>query len=295
MNATKSFQFEHIKVNPIGDTLGAQVTGVDLTRDIPAPAFEEIETAFAQWSVIVFRNQIISPADQLRFARRFGELEINAFDKYGLEGHPGILKVSNIHNDGMAQGYADAGSFWHSDMSYTPTPPRLTMLYALEIPKDDAGNPRGDTQFASATAAYRSLDDPTRHTIDGLRAIHSFSAKKRGVKKAVVLSPEQVEANPPVAHPVARVHPVTGGKAIYVTADECTGIENMESEEAIALIARLAAHIVKPEHQYHHKWQVNDVLVWDNCAVQHVVNRDYEWPRDRRMMHRVTVNGSVPY
>ena len=286
--------YNKITVKPLGDRFGAEIGNVDLSNSIDDATFAEIEDAFVKWSVIVFRDQTMSPEGHMAFAQRFGELEINAFTKYALDGHPGILKLSNVIENGEAHGYADAGSFWHSDMSYTQTPPRLTMLYAIEIPFDENGNSRGDTMFASAQDAYDALDDKTKAQINNRKAVHFFGAKKRGVKKAVKLTQEQIDKNPPVSHPIARTHPISGRKAIYVTADECTGIEGMSEGDALPLLQRLSDHVVKPEFQYHHKWQIGDVLMWDNCAVQHVVNRDYEYPRDRRYLHRITVNGTVP-
>ena len=206
MNTLSTEAYSHISVNPLGKCFGAEIAGVDLSQPLPQTVFDEIEAAFATWSVVVFRNQVLTPDQQLVFARRFGALEVNAFDRYGLEGHPGVLKVSNIHEEGVPQGYADAGSFWHTDMSYTATPPRLTMLYALEIPHDDTGQPLGDTLFASAVAAYDGLDEETQQRIRGLRAVHDFSAKRRGVKKAVVISAAQIAANPPGGSP-DRPHP----------------------------------------------------------------------------------------
>lgn len=284
-----------IKITPLGATFGAEIRGVDLSKPLDETTFAEIDEAFATWSVIVFRDQKITPDDQLAFARRFGQLEINAFAKHALEGYDGVLKISNIVENGQALGYADAGSFWHSDMSYTKTPPRLTMLYALEVPLNADGTPKGDTWFASAVDAYDALDSTTRDHVEGRTATHFFGAKKRGVKTPVPVTQEQLDKNPPVDHPIARTHPVTGRKAIYVTADECTAISGLQEEEALPLLKRLSEHVVQAEFQYHHKWQVGDVLIWDNCAVQHVVNRDYEFPPDRRMMHRVTVGGSKPY
>jgi taurine dioxygenase len=287
--------YRTIEVVPLGDSFGAEIRNVDLSKDISSETFAEIEDAFVRWSVIVFRNQKITPEQHLTFAQKFGDLEINAFSKYALDGYPGILKLSNIIENGEPLGYADAGSFWHSDMSYTRTPPRMTMLYAIQIPFDDAGRSKGDTMFASAVDAYDALDEATREKINGRNAVHFFGAKKRGVKKPVQVTQEQIDKNPPVSHPIARTHPISGRKAIYVTADECTGIEGMPEEEALPLIERLSEHVVKPEFQYHHKWQIGDVLMWDNCAVQHVVNIDNEFPADHRYLHRVTVNGTVPF
>lgn len=283
-----------VTIKQLGEPIGAEIRGVDLGTELSDEVMSAIESALAQQSVIVFRNQAITPGQQLAFARRFGRLEVNAFDKHALEGHEGVLKVSNIREDGKELGYADAGSFWHSDMSYTKTPPRLTMLYALEIPMRN-GVALGDTLFASAVDAYDALDDQTKQRINSLSAVHDFSAKKRGVKTPVKVTPEQIGKNPPVVHPIARTHPVTGRKAIYVTADECTGIVGMDDAEASALLKALSAHVVEPRFQYRHKWQVGDFLIWDNCAVQHVVDRDYEFPPDRRMLHRCTVGGSIPF
>ena len=255
---------------------------------------QKIETILAEYAVVAFRNQKLTPKSLLTFARQFGKLEINAFGKHALEDYPGILKVSNIRHKNRDIGYADAGSFWHSDMSYTKTPPRLTMLYAIEIPKR-YGVSLGNTVFASAVDAYDALPKETQQKLDGLIATHDFAKKKRGVKNPVKLSSEQIAENSPVKHPVVRTHPITGRKSIYVTADECTGIDDMDQSEALTLIEELASFVIKPQFQYRHKWEVGDLLIWDNCSVQHVVDRNYDFPMDRRMLHRCTVNGSIPF
>ena len=283
-----------VDVAKLGPLIGAEVSGPDISTELSVESMSEIEKALAKYSVIVFRNQKISPDQQLVFARRFGSLEINAFDKHALEGHAGVLKVSNIRDGDKDVGYADAGSFWHSDMSYTKTPPRLTMLYALEIPMRD-GKVLGDTLFASAVDAYDALSMEMKEKIRNLKATHDFSAKRRGVKQPVKLSLEQIAKNPPVTHPIARTHPITRRKSIYVTADECTGIVGWDASESLPMLKTLSEHVVEPRFQYRHKWQVGDLLVWDNCAVQHVVDRNYQFPPDRRMLLRCTVNGSATF
>ena len=255
--------------------------------------FADIDRALAHHGVLVFREQRLIPERQLAFCERFGTVEVNAFDQYALPGHPGVLVVSNIVEDGRNVGYADAGSHWHTDMSYTATPPRCTALHAIEVPSDGGRN-LGDTLFANARAAWEALDEADRRRIEGLRAVHRFSAKERGVKRPVKLTPEQIARHPDVVHPVARTHPVSGAKALYVREGECVGIGGMPDEEALPLIKRLSDHIVRPEFQYRHRWRVGDLIIWDNCMVQHIALRDYEWPQ-RRLMHRVTVGGSVPF
>jgi len=272
--------------------VGAEIRGVDLVQGIDDATFAEIDAALSEHAVIFLRDQHITPAQQGDFSRHFGEIEINAFSKYALKENPAVLVVSNIKENGKDIGYADAGSHWHTDMSYTATPPRLTMLYAVEVPHRDA-KPLGDTWFASATTAYDDLSDDLKARLDGKRAIHRFGAKERGVKKPVELTPEQIAKNPDVVHPVVRSHPVTGRKALYLRKGECIGIEGMADAEALPLIEELSDRITRDEYIYRHSWQVGDLLMWDNALVQHWAPRDYEWP-DRRMMLRTTVNGSVP-
>jgi len=272
--------------------VGAEIRGVDLSRGIDDATFAEIDAALSAHAVIFLRDQRITPQQQVDFSRRFGEIEINAFSKYALEENPAVLVVSNIKENGKDIGYADAGSHWHTDMSYTATPPRLTMLYAVEVPHRD-GRPLGDTWFASAAAAYDDLPAAMKKTLDGKRAIHRFAAKERGVKKPVALTPEQIAKNPDVIHPVVRHHPMTGMKALYLRKGECIGIEGMPDHEALPLIEELSDLIVSDRYIYRHRWKVGDLLMWDNALVQHWAPRDYEWP-DRRMMLRTTVNGSVP-
>lgn len=281
-----------IELVPVDAAVGAEIRGVDLAQGIDDETFAEIDTALSEHAVIFLRDQHITPAQQVDFSRRFGEIEINAFNKYALKENPAVLVVSNIRENGKDIGYADAGSHWHTDMSYTATPPRLTMLYAVEVPHRDE-KPLGDTWFASATTAYDDLPDTMKRLLEGKRAIHRFAAKERGVKKPVALTPEQIAKNPDVVHPVVRRHPITGRKALYVRKGECIGIEGMADAEALPLIEDLSDRITRDKYIYRHSWKVGDLLMWDNALVQHWAPRDYEWP-DRRMMLRTTVNGSVP-
>jgi len=281
-----------IEIVPVDAVVGAEIRGVDLAQGIDDKTFAEIDAALSEHAVIFLRDQRITPAQQVDFSRRFGEIEINAFSKYALKENPAVLVVSNIKENGKDIGYADAGSHWHTDMSYTATPPRLTMLYAVEVPHRD-GRPLGDTWFASATAAYDDLPDAMKRMLDGKRAIHRFAAKERGVKKPVELTAEQIAKNPDVIHPVVRSHPITGRKALYVRKGECIGIEGMADAEALPLLEDLSDRITRDTYIYRHSWKVGDLLMWDNALVQHWAPRDYEWP-DRRMMLRTTVNGSVP-
>lgn len=287
-----------ISIAPTGAALGAEIRGVDLARELDAATFARIEDAFNRYGVIFFRRQNITVDQQIAFARRFGEVEINVNTQACLPGRPEVLLVSNIRENGRYIGLADAGTTWHTDMSAYACPPRCSILHAIEVPRAADGTVLGDTIFASAAAAYDALPPVLQARLEGKRSTHSYFAKMQARKAAVGLTREvtreHLDKTPPVAHPVFRTHPVTGRKCIYVTEGECTGIEGMEEAEALPLISGLHRHLIDPEFQYRHRWQAGDLLMWDNCTCQHLAVRDYG-ENQRRLMHRVTVNGSVPF
>ena len=278
-----------LEIRPTGAALAAEVRGIDLSQPLGDNIFGEIEHAYNEYGVIFFRKQQITPTQQVAFTRRFGEIEFNIFgERWSVPEYPEIVVVSNITDDGKSIGVRRAGENWHSDMCYTARPPRGTILYAIETPAL-YGLPLGDTEFASAAAAWDALPDSTRNRIEGRRAVFDFTGRKR----AFAPTPEEIERNPPVRHPIVRTHPKTGRKCLYVMRDDCTGIEGIAAEEADALICALADHIVKPQFIYRHQWQPGDLLMWDNCTVQHRAIQDYDLPQ-RRLMHRTTMGGAMP-
>jgi taurine dioxygenase len=281
-------------VTKSGAACGAEIA-CDLAQDIDEEAFREIERAFHDNIVVVFRRQILSSEQQIEFSRRFGELEIHIVKKYLLPGYPEILMISNIRNErGEHIGLADAGFTWHSDTSYRRRPSRCSLLYAKEVPQRN-GQPLGDTVFANAIAAYEALPENMKKRLAGLNAIHRYSARRRVADSPrPKLTKAQLDETPDIAHPIVRTHPYTGRKSLYVTAGECVGIENMPDDEAGHLIAELDAHCVRPEFLYRHKWQVGDLLMWDNTSSMHLAICDYALP-ERRLMHRTTVIGTVPF
>lgn len=278
-----------IEIIPTGAALGAEICGVNLAQPLDAAAFAMIEQAYNEHGVIFFRDQHITPLQQVEFTRRFGEIEFNVFgERWSVPGSPEIVVVSNATEDGRPVGVKRAGENWHSDMCYSARPPRGTMLYAFEVPKL-FGLILGDTEFASTAAAWDALPEPVKQRIDGLRATFDFSGRKR----AFPPTKAETDRYPPVKHPIVRTHPFTGRKCLYVMRDDCTAIEGMETEEAEAMIAALADHIVKPAFIYRHQWRPGDLLMWDNCTVQHRAIQDYDLPQ-RRLMHRTTMGGTTP-
>jgi taurine dioxygenase len=280
---------ENLQIKPLSEHVGAEISGINLAADLADDTFKKIDDAYNRDSVLVFRDQKLAPEQQIAFARRFGELEISPRTQFALPGHPEILVLSNIIENGKPIGNADAGRTWHTDMSYTKTPPRGSLLYALEIPIAN-GRALGDTVFASAAAAFESLPADKQASLLGLRAIHRGSAKKYAPGSKLG---DFVKDIPDIEHPVIRRHSVTGRKAIYVRDGECIGICGKPDEQGLPLIKELSDMVTRPEFCYRHQWRLGDLLMWDNSMIQHLAISDYQLPL-RRLMHRVTVNGTVP-
>jgi taurine dioxygenase len=283
-----------ISVTKCDAALGAEID-VDLSQPLDDATFREVEAAFHDNIVVCFRGQTLSNERHIEFSRRFGELEVHIVKKYLLPGHPEILLVSNIRNEaGEHIGLADAGFTWHSDVSYRQFPSRCSLLYAKEVPRRE-GVALGDTVFANCIAAYDALPAAMKRRLDGLKAIHRYSSRRRIENSPrPKLTAAQLAETPDIAHPIVRTHPFTGRKAIYVTAGECIGIDGMPEDEALDLIAELDAHCVRPEFLYRHRWRVGDLVMWDNASAMHLAICDYALP-ERRLMHRTTVIGSQPF
>ena len=276
-----------MKIVPSQDVIGAEIFGADLAQPLSDAEFDRIEATFNKHAVLCFRDQQLGEPQLIAFARRFGEVERIFLTHYAHPKYPEIMLVSNIKENGRDIGHADAGRVWHTDMSYTAQPPRATLLYALEVPVEN-GVTLGDTLFSSAADAHDSLPPEGRQRIAQLRTIHQVAGRRARTgtgQTDQALRHQQ----PAVVHPVVRTHPHTGRKCPYVSKGECEGIEGIPQDEALALIDELADRTVAPEFRHIHRWRVRDLLMWDNCAVQHLASHDYEWPRHRRLMHRVTV------
>lgn len=278
-----------MEVRPASPATGAEILGADIGAGLDDGEFAAIRAALDRHGVIVLRNQTLTPEKQVAFTRRFGEPEFN-FNaaRFGIDGSPEIYLISNIVEHGAPVGTRRAGETWHTDMSYAERPAGATMLYAVEVPVLH-GLVLGDTCFANAAAAWDALPCAMQEEIDGLRGIFDF----RGRKRSSPVSAEDIAQYPPVEHPIVRTHPRTGRKSLYIARDDCTGIVGRDEDASRGLIEALADHIVRAEFIYQHRWQVGDVVVWDNCTVQHRAVQDYDLPQ-RRLMWRTTVKGDIP-
>ena len=279
-----------ITVHPSGCAAGAEITGFNLANELNDVNFAVIQNALDEHGVIYLRNQELTPEQQVAFTERFGEPDVN-FNalRFGVDGSPTIFRISNIMENGEAIGTRRAGETWHTDMSYAKQPALATMLYAVEIPTLH-GMPLGGTGFANAAAAYDALPQDLKDAIKNLKGVFDFRGRKRGSP----ISAEDIAAYPPVVHPVVRTHPRTGRKSLYIVRDDTTSIVGKDAIESQTLIEALADHVIKPEFIYQHIWHQGDVVIWDNCTVQHRAVQDYDLPQ-RRLLWRTTVKGGVPY
>ncbi|MGE8374178.1 MAG: TauD/TfdA dioxygenase family protein, partial [Diaphorobacter nitroreducens] len=254
---------QEFEIRRLPAPLGAEVLGLDLAQPLSDADFDRILRAHWEHVVLVFRNQRITPAQQVAFSRRFGPLQIHVQRKFALQGHPEVLVVSNIRDEnGEPTGLGDAGSLWHSDLSYKDKPSLGSLLHAQELP-----NVGGDTLFADQYAAYDALPEATQQRIAHLRAEHSYLARYEELRQRNPwrprLTPAQIAEVAPAVHPVVRTHPATGRKALFVSEHFTTRILDLPEEESRAFLQELFAASVRPELVYRHQWQPHDLVFWD--------------------------------
>jgi taurine dioxygenase len=280
-----------IEVRRFDAPLGAEVIGLDLSAPLGDADFARIHRAHLDHHVLVFRDQRITPRQQIDFSRRFGPLQVHVLHQFLLREHPEILVVSNIVENGQPIGLGDAGHYWHSDLSYKERPSLGSMLHAQELPAEG-----GDTLFANMHLAWDTLAAPLRQAVEGRRAEHSYLAKYEELRRRSPwrpkLSDAQVAQVKPVEHPIVRTHPETGRKALFVSEHFTTRVVGLPEDESRDLLAQLFAHSVRPEHVYRHRWQPNDMVFWDNRSLMHLAAG---CPEDqRRRLNRTTIEGDVP-
>lgn len=282
-----------LSVHPFDAALGAEVRGVDLRRPLDDADFAILERAYNEHSVLLFRDQDLTPEQHVAFTRRFGELEIHVLDQWRHPEHPEILVVSNVKEGDRHVGAYNAGRYWHTDLSYMRAPSRGSALYAIDVPRG-GGGPLGDTLFASTVAAYDALPEETKDRIAGLRATFSLSHQRARLMAdgddGAALTDEQAAKTPVAVHGIVQTHPVTGRKCLFVNEGHTIGILDVPEEEGRALLEALCRHCTGAEFVYRHRWREGDLLMWDNIATQHLAVFDYT-PQHRRYLHRTTLAG----
>jgi taurine dioxygenase len=263
----------------------AEIYGVDLTR-CDDGQFDEIRQAHLRHGVIVIRDQVLSPDQQVAFSRRFGPLSIHVLEEQLLAGYPEILLVTNKKEKGQYLGIPDLGRQWHTDQSYQETPALGSLLYALEVPGDGSG----DTHFADMSAAYEALSPDERERLDDLQVEHRYDHKHENFE----LSDHQVHRLTGVLHPLVRTHPETGRKALYLGVQLVKRIIGISPDDSTKMLERLYAHCTQSTFVHRHKWRKGDLVFWDNRCTMHAA-QPYDDQRYTRHMHRTTVAGDRPF
>jgi taurine dioxygenase len=271
--------WQHFDARPLGATIGALISGVDLTVELPQAVIAELRQALLDYKVIFFREQPLTPASHVAFARRFGELELHPF----IPANPDEPELVRFAKSADVGGYENS---WHSDVSWREVPSMGAVLHAVEVPQTG-----GDTLFADMGAAYDGLDDETKARIQDLSAVHDYMQTFGSVVK-----PEDRErtraAFPPAVHPVVRIHGETGRKLIYVNRNFTDHVVGLDAEDSTVLIDRLSRQADTIEYQCRFSWEPHSVAFWDNRAVQHYACSDY-WP-SVRVMERASIVGERP-
>lgn len=275
-----------IEVARVARALGAVVSGVDLSQELSQAELARLSELLVEHQVLFFRNQPVTPQAQARFAARFGTLHVHPI-------YPVLPDLPEIMLIDTHPGFLPDNDNWHTDVTFSQTPPLAGILAAKCLPS--AG---GDTLWSSCSAAYESLSEPLRRFLDGLTATHSvaksFPAERWGNDPASKERYERALAkHPPVIHPVVRTHPVSGRKGLFVNDGFTTHINELSAQESQAVLGFLFAHAARPELTVRWHWQVDDIAFWDNRVTQHYAIADYL--PERRTMHRATVNGDRPY
>jgi taurine dioxygenase len=273
-----------VEVLPIAGALGAEISGVDLSRPLDDETIAAIRRAWLEHLVIFFREQDLPPAKFLAFAKRFGEPIEYPFVK-GLDEFPEIIAVLKLEHERI-----NFGGIWHSDTTYLDVPPMASMLIAREVPA--AG---GDTLFANMYLAYETLSDTMKRLLEGLVAVNSSAAADVSrTREDRLKDSARADARKEYVstHPVVRVHPETGRRALYVNVAHTVGIEGMTREESAPLLEFLFRHQVRPELTCRFRWRPGSVAFWDNRCAQHNAINDYQ--THRRLMHRITLAGDKP-
>ena len=273
-----------LKVKQIAGALGAEISGVDLAKGVPASLAADIRKVFLDHQVIFLHDQNLTPQQFLAFARAMGEPIEYPFVK-GLDGFAHIIEVKKLEHEKV-----NFGGIWHSDTTYLDVPPMGSMLLSREVPPYG-----GDTLFASQYQAYEALSGTMKGLLGGLTGISSSAKADVSKTREDRIKSDGKEAAPQeyrAEHPVVRTHPETGRKALYVNVAHTSGIKGMSDEESAPLLGFLFEHQVKPEFTCRFAWTPNAIAFWDNRCVQHNPVNDYHG--FRRVMQRITLKGDKP-
>ncbi len=280
-----------VRIEPLSPAIGAEVTGVDPRRPLDAGTVAELEAAFGEYGVLLFREAPMTPPELTAFSRHFGALQPHVQRAYRHPEAPEVVVMTNQHADGSFDetgarrgAIEDVRYGWHSDLSYDPKPAKATLLHATDIPSSG-----GNTCFANAAAAYEALPEAVRERVRGLDALFVYGTDQRN--RSLVVAARTLDKEQRAVHPVVNAHAATGRAAIYANPLLTVGVVGMEQEESDRLLDGLYDMLDRPEFHWEHEWSVGDTLMWDNRGgVMHCGRLDYPRNELRRFL-RTTVTG----
>lgn len=275
-----------LSIKPLHPQFGATLTGVDLSQGIDDALAGQFRQCLADHAVLVFPRQGLNPEQFQAFGAVFGELMPQQFKKYTLDDFP-FVGFNSTHDLPRKNGKLQVrGENYHTDHSNELCPPRATALVAVQIPSVG-----GDTQFVDVRQAYDDLDELTKEKIRGLNSMHVLQSS-RSPRIFTQLSEEEKAAIPNHLQPLVIEHPVSARSALYLNTGRMEGVQGLSEEEGFALINSLYAHATQSKYEYRHRWQVGDVVIWDNRSVMHQANADYD-PEEFRYLYRLMVKGDA--
>jgi len=274
-----------LQLRPLGEPIGTEALGIDLSEALDNKIFAAIEAAFAEHPVLVFRDQDLGPGELAAFGRRFGKPKIHSLVDYRHADHPEVSWLTNVDKDGNIDWFGvKRATDWHTDSPYEEELPRLAILHAKEVPSS-----KGGTMFADMRAAYDALGDAMKAKLAGLTGLHGRHDGPYGVRLYEGDPEQRLDRQyPEKARPAICPHPVTGRPILFVNPLHTHGFVGMGKDEAWRLIAELAEHSTQDRFVYYHSWRVGDVLIWDERATMHRGAGDYK-PDERRIMLRTIV------
>ena len=281
-----------MKVTGSGQVLGATIEGLDLAQPIAGETLDSVTRVLGEYGVIRFPKQKLTAAELKRFSAQFGDLEINVANAYQEPGHPEVMILSNIVDNGKPIGLADAGQDWHTDMSYSRQIAFANVLYGIRIPHRN-GKPLGNTEFCNMHAAYDGLPEKMKRELEGKTVLHDFNKfwemmrREKGSTRPA-LTEAQLKSKPPVSHPIFLTHPITGRKVLYANPGYSVRINELPEKESAEVLDFLFLHQVQPKYRYAAQWQEGDVLMWEDFGTIHNAVADYG-PDEHRLIKRCQV------
>ncbi|OHV29676.1 taurine dioxygenase [Parafrankia colletiae] len=287
-NETETASAVGLDVRPLSGYIGAEIFGVDLTEPLEPAVVAEIRATLLKWKVVFFRDQHVTPAQQIAFGRHFGEVTPGHPTLPTLEGHPEIFPLdSQAYSAGLKSGF-QVRSLWHTDVTFVHNPPMGSILRGVVIPPYG-----GDTQWTNLAVAYETLSEPLRSFIDGLHAVHVNQIHlERGDSSQLqkLFTSTRYET----VHPVVRVHPETGERVLFVSPNFTQRIVELSNTESQQVLNLLFNHLATPAYTVRFRWQPDSIAFWDNRATAHLVPTDYGHLDFDRVMHRITIAGDIP-